>query len=119
MSKNISIKFVPRLTPACVCMNNATLQSIPPYSLGQLLGQLYGLVIESMDAEKNPKPKHTHTNRVQKRSKQVVVRHKLFLIVVKLYFKIPLQLKRRQYCFQKFNTETTLNTHSCTNLCII
>lgn len=113
MSNNISIKFVPRLTPACVCMSNTTLQSIPPYSLGQLLGQLYGLVIESMDAKKKPKPKHTHTNRVQYRSKQVVVRHKLFLIVVKLYFKIPLQLKRRQYCFQKFNTETTL-THSCT-----
>lgn len=47
------------------------------------------------------------------------MRHKLFLIVVKLYFKIPLQLKRRQYFFQKFDTETTLNTHSCTNLCIM
>lgn len=52
MSNNISIKLVPRLTPACVCMSNTTLQSIPPYSLGQLLGQLYGLVIESMDATK-------------------------------------------------------------------
>lgn len=54
MSNNISIKLVPRLTPACVCMSNTTLQSIPPYSLRQLLGQLYGLVIESMDAKKNP-----------------------------------------------------------------
>lgn len=52
MSNNISIKLVPRLTPACVRMNNTTLQSILPYSLGQLLGQLYGLVIESMDAKK-------------------------------------------------------------------
>lgn len=69
MSKNISIKFVPRLTPACVCMNNATLQSIPPYSLGQLLGQLYGLVIESMDAKKKTQAK-THAHKQSSIKKQ-------------------------------------------------
>lgn len=118
MSNNISIKLVPRLTPACVCMSNTTLQSIPPYSLGQLLGQLYGLVIESMDAKKNPSQNTRTQTEFNKEAKQVVVRHKLFLIVVKMYFKIPLQIKRGQYLFKKFDTETTLK-HSCHNLCIM
>lgn len=69
MSNNISIKLVPRLTPACVCMSNTTLQSIPPYSLGQLLGQLYGLVIESMDA-KNKTQAKTHAHKQSSIKKQ-------------------------------------------------
>lgn len=44
---------------------NTTLQSILPYSLGQLLGQWYGLVIiESIDAKKKKQKKKqakTHT----------------------------------------------------------
>lgn len=42
---------------------NTTLQSILPYSLGQLLGQWYGLVIiESIDAKKKTKKKQAKTH---------------------------------------------------------
>lgn len=68
--------------------------------------------------KKTPSQNTRTQTEFNKEAKQVVVRHKLFLIVVKMYFKIPLQIKRGQYLFKKFDTETTLK-HSCTNLCIM
>lgn len=101
---------------------NTTLQSILPNSLGQLLGQWYGLVIiESIDAKKKKiKQAKTHTHKQNSIKKQIgCCVTQITLNCCETVFQNSSSIKKTAILFfQKFDTETTL-THIVASIFVL
>lgn len=105
MSKNISIKFIPQLTPACVCMNykydTSKYSTQFPWAITRTMIWISDHRINRRK-KKTKKQAKTHTHKQNSIKKQIgCCVTQITLNCWELYFKIPLQLKRRQYFFFK------------------
>lgn len=125
MSKNISIKFIPQLTPACVCMNykydTSKYSTQFPWAITWTMIWISDHRINRRKKKtKKKKQAKTHTHKQNSIKKQIIgcCVTQITLNCWELYFKIPLQLKRRQYFFSKIWYRDHTYTHCCINLCI-
>lgn len=124
MSKNISIKFIPQLTPACVCMNykyhTSKYSTLFPWAITRTMIWISDYRINRRKTKKNKKknkPKHTHKQISIKKQTGCCVTQ-ITLNCCETVFQNSSSIKKTAILFfQKFDTETTL-THCCINLCI-
>lgn len=124
MSKNISIKFIPQLTPACVCMNykyhTSKYSTQFPWAITRTMIWISDHRINRRKKKKNKTSQNTHTHKQNSIKKQIgCCVTQITLNCCETVFQNSSSIKKTAILFfQKFDTETTL-THIVASIFVL